>query len=293
MKYKSPLCSCIVCHETKSAKGIFTHYIVSHTEEGSNRLQRGQKNGVENAKKSNNKNFTERIKKYDQSPKQCINCNKKLDYDKKFSKFCNHSCSASYNNNLRSADTIRKQGNSLKETLKNIFESISKIKFKTCTYCYKNYTWHKGMSFKFCCIICKEKEQFHRLSTLAKDRGLGGVRPSKRILYKGVLLGSTYEVKLAESLDDNCIKWIKPARLNYVDPFGKERTYEADFYLPEYNVYLDPKNDFLINNINPRLGFKDSEKIHLVCKQNDVQIFILDKTQLTWQHVKNIIDGSS
>lgn len=42
---------------------------------------------------------------------------------------------------------------------------------------------------------------------------------------------------------------------------GIKHTYTPDFYLPEYNVYLDPKNDYLINNINPGLGFKDVDKI--------------------------------
>jgi len=43
---------------------------------------------------------------------------------------------------------------------------------------------------------------------------------------------------------------------------------------------LDPKNDFLINNINPRIGFKDVDKIKLVEIQNSIKIFILNKEQL-------------
>jgi hypothetical protein len=68
-------------------------------------------------------------------------------------------------------------------------------------------------------------------------------------------------LKLAISLDENNIKWDTCSRFNYIDRFGKSRTYTPDFYLIDYDVYLDPKNDFLINNINPSLGFSDKEKI--------------------------------
>jgi hypothetical protein len=128
-------------------------------------------------------------------------------------------------------------------------------------------------------------------SKLAKERGLGGVRQSKKIKYNGVYLGSTYELKVAQSLDENGIKWIVPKKINYVDPNGKERTYSADFYLEEYNIYLDPKNDFLINNINPRLGFSDVEKIKLVENQNNIKVIILNNTQLSWDNIKNIISN--
>lgn len=33
-KYLSPLVSCLTCREVKSAKGIFSHIIAAHTQEG-------------------------------------------------------------------------------------------------------------------------------------------------------------------------------------------------------------------------------------------------------------------
>lgn len=38
---------------------------------------------------------------YYKTPKICMNCNEVIDYENKENKFCNHSCSASYNNKLR------------------------------------------------------------------------------------------------------------------------------------------------------------------------------------------------
>ena len=60
----------------------------------------------------------------------------------------------------------------------------------------------------------------------------------------------------------------------------KKHTYTPDLYLPDYNVYLDPKNDFLIENINPTLGYSDKDKINWVMEQNGVRVIILNKNQL-------------
>ncbi|GAB5492939.1 MAG: hypothetical protein Phog2KO_31540 [Phototrophicaceae bacterium] len=38
------------------------------------------------------------LEKYENNPKYCPNCDKKLPYKKRHNKFCNQSCSASYNN---------------------------------------------------------------------------------------------------------------------------------------------------------------------------------------------------
>lgn len=62
---------------------------------------------------------------------------------------------------------------------------------------------------------------------------------------------------------------------------GKQHRYTPDFYLPEYDIYLDPKNDYLINNINPSLGYNDVEKIKKVSTQNNIKILILDVNSLT------------
>lgn len=135
----------------------------------------------------------------------------------------------------------------------------------------------------------KTKEGLERLRQAAISRGLGGITQSRWISYKGKKLGSSYELTVAKSLDDNNIRWDTCKRFNYIDPFNKKRTYTPDIYLVDYDVYLDPKNDFLIENINPSLGFSDVEKIKLVEKQNNIKVFILNKTQLEWNTIQNQI----
>ena len=128
-----------------------------------------------------------------------------------------------------------------------------------------------------------------KMSQIAKDQGRGGVKASRRILYNGIKLGSTYEVTLAIDLDKHNIGWSIPRSFKYIDPCGIARHYTADFYLNEYDIYVDPKNDFLINNPNPRYGYSDIDKINCVAIQNNIRIIILNKHELNWNSLYNKI----
>ena len=114
----------------------------------------------------------------------------------------------------------------------------------------------------------------------------------KNNYYKRINFMSSYEVELAKNLDIHNIKWILPKRFKYYvnnDIKDKYHYYTPDFYLPYYNIYLDPKNDFLINNINPKLGYNDIDKINWVMQQNNIRVLILTKEQLRWEIIKTLI----
>ena len=123
----------------------------------------------------------------------------------------------------------------------------------------------------------------------AIKRGLGGVRPSKRIKYGDKTLGSTYELEVVKSLDENKIRWDTCKKFYYKDPNNKKRSYTPDIYLIDYDIYLDPKNDFLINNINPSLGYSDKDKIRLVEEQNNIRVIIVNKYELNWDSIKLLL----
>lgn len=108
-------------------------------------------------------------------------------------------------------------------------------------------------------------------SVVAKERGLGGYRENAGISKKfrvtdsfgnEVVLQSTYELKCSEIMNELQIKWIRPKSLKY-----DGKNYFADFYLPNYNIYLDPKNSYKAK--------LDIEKIDKVRKQNNVIIHVL------------------
>jgi hypothetical protein len=77
--------------------------------------------------------------------------------------------------------------------------------------------------------------------------------------YNGVWMDSSWEVRLAQRLDSLGISWERPDPLPYTDIHGKKRNYFPDFYLPEYDVYLDPKNPAAYEN--------QKEKIKVLLQQ--------------------------
>lgn len=78
------------------------------------------------------------------------------------------------------------------------------------------------------------------------------------ISYKGVTLDSTWELHLAQRLDELSIEWIRPDPLPWTDKEGCIHNYFADFYLPYYDLYLDPKNPYAVE--------VQKEKLEVICK---------------------------
>lgn len=122
-------------------------------------------------------------------------------------------------------------------------------------------------------------------SAVAKKQGFGGYRPNAGHSQKykvtdsygnEVTLQSSYELLCAEILDTLKIKWIRPKSLTYD---GKR--YFPDFYLPEHDLYLDPKNDYLAK--------LDEQKIACVKEQNSVEVIILTKELLNEDYIKNLV----
>lgn len=129
------------------------------------------------------------------------------------------------------------------------------------------------------------KETKLKLSIIAKDKNLGGYqeragRSKKFYVFdsfnKRVCLQSSYELICSNILNDLKIKWIRPKALKY-----DNKNYYADFYLVDYNIYLDPKNNFKAKC--------DEIKINNVIKQNNVKVFILLKSQLSKEFILNLI----
>ena len=132
------------------------------------------------------------------------------------------------------------------------------------------------------------EEEKQKLRESALKHHLGGFNMRRGIYYNGIKLDSSYEVVVAESLDNNNVLWERPGRFLY-HINGVIHYYTPDFYLPKYNIYLDPKNDFLIENVNPSLGYKDIDKIHQVEIENGIKILVLNKNQLCWEQIKDML----
>lgn len=276
-------CSCIVCQKQFSVKGIHSHYITAHTKEGNERIQKTSKIGSKKGSAKTSQAAKEKRGIYSLNPNLCFVCKTPLSYHKRSYTFCSHSCAATHTNNIREP---------IKTHKKHYYPPRTKIKFCTCKICNKPFIWNSEIpnkSTKNSKTFCSEECYRKQYSINAKKRGFGGVRQSRKINYNGILLGSSYEVSLAKILDHLNIIWTKPKKFSYLTPFGKSSTYEADLFLPNYNLYLDPKNNFLINNINPSLGYKDIDKIAWVVEQNQITVAIIDKDNITIDFVNKLL----
>lgn len=124
-----------------------------------------------------------------------------------------------------------------------------------------------------------------QLSENAKRQGFGGYRENagRSKKYKvfdtfgnSVTLQSSFELNCSEILAELSISWIRPKALKYDD-----KKYFADFYLPDFDIWLDPKNDFK--------AVQDIEKILAVIKQNNIKLFVLSESQITKSYIASLI----
>jgi hypothetical protein len=127
------------------------------------------------------------------------------------------------------------------------------ITYKHCTYCnnlfadvkYKCSTADKLPSTT-CSWECYIK---------IKKRNYSG----NKHVYNGIELDSKWEVDIAILLDELNIKWTRPEPIEWIDSVNKKRRYFPDFYLLDYDIYLDPKNPILME--------QQKEKLNIVSKQ--------------------------
>jgi hypothetical protein len=129
------------------------------------------------------------------------------------------------------------------------------------------------------------KETKEKISDIMSTKMKNRYTSSKRYYYKGYLLESSWELELAIDLDKNNIKWVRPDSLVYYDDTHQKRRYYPDFYLTDYDVYLDPKNNYVRQ--------RDKQKIKWVTEQNQVKVFLLDKSQLSWSYLREKCYGST
>lgn len=85
---------------------------------------------------------------------------------------------------------------------------------------------------KYCSVVCANKNRYHPNSTRVH-----------RSLYQNQQMDSGAELAFAQLLDTHQIHWVKNRNIyfNYIDPTGKSHKYYPDFYLPEYDWWIEIK----------------------------------------------------
>lgn len=175
-----------------------------------------------------------RVAEYENNPSRCIGCDSVLPYDKRFNKFCNHSCSCSHHNQYRSAVSINKQRNSLLKTNseKKIYNHPKKPKvIKECVICF---TRHIGAG-KTCSATCK-----HKLNSMSMKAAIRTGKHNPRVnrgRHKRSYLETSFEEWLIEH---GVTEYIPEYKINRYDDTGKyEKTYYIDFYFPKLQLGIE------------------------------------------------------
>jgi hypothetical protein len=93
------------------------------------------------------------------------------------------------------------------------------------------------------------KELIRQKALSSKHRRLvRSIREYVRRDGSTVMLDSSWEEALAKRLDETGVLWVRPEDpIEYIGLDGRMHNYFPDFYLPEHNLYLDPKNPAAIN----------------------------------------------
>ena len=199
---------------------------------------------------------------------KCIVCSSDCSPHSK--RFCSRSCSATYSNKTKDYSTFKpgpKKGT--KTNTKRTIIPYTKV--NQCVYCKKYHT----KTAKTCSSVCLSRH----LSLVT-----GGNRdcniPGTDSFGKDFYFDSGWEILLAESLTKNNIVWSRPDR--FVLSSGK--TYTPDFYLPDYNVYMDPKAK------RPGYYRKSMLKVEMFEKEYDTRCLVISNSRyLTWGHIQTML----
>lgn len=213
----------------------------------------------------------------------CKECDKEIYYLKKF---CNRSCSATYNNKLRSRSDAWKI--KISESLKKYNDSLTIAEKELRSKKHKLSSAKKPRIKKpsRVCATCgieissQNKYEFCKQHYFESDIGRQnqGNHKSYRKGYvynrwtdSKVYLMSGMEFEYFEYLEKNNIEWKSPETLCYVRD-GIKRKYHPDFYLVREDCFIEIKGHWWNT---------DRIKMDLVIDQNpDKKIIIIQKKDL-------------
>jgi len=183
---------------------------------------------------------------------KCLWC--KNDFEttthKKARKCCSIDCAVKYAQS-KSDPYIHKQSVQRQKTFPKLREFI-------CVMCGEKFSRIVKNNVEIR-KTCSEKCYSKLVSQWSRNNPkCGGKLGYRRFPYRGYKMDSRWEVALAKWMDSEGIKWDRSRKrhmLIWVDENGDERKYFPDFYLPDLNIYLDPKNDYYLQRDLPKLKY--------------------------------------
>jgi hypothetical protein len=167
----------------------------------------------------------------------------------------------------RFGGVLNTKGMMEKYGVKNPFQSeVIKDKIK------KTYMRKYGVDSPIKVPMILEKIVAHSIETKTKNGTFGKGGRCKWFDINGQRVQGKFEVKIAEFLTENNIKWIAHRgvpSIQYKDIESRNRHYNPDFYLPDLDVYLEPHAKY----------FWDEKFVYKIeqCKKLGHKIFSFDE----------------
>lgn len=201
---------------------------------------------------------------------KCEKCNNEHDGNFATGRFCSRECANSRvwtveQNKVRSEKLRgRRVGGALEKYCGNRVPRTTVV----CKTCGVEFTVRatSGQNRKYCSQHCASKRP-----------GQGGYRPNStrkiRSLYKGFWMDSGAERRFAELLDAHNIVWTKNTTqwFPYKDKAGKSRKYFPDFYLPDYDYWVEIKG---------RMYQNENDTLKLEAVSSNIEIQLHDQLEL-------------
>lgn len=219
-------------------------------------------------------------KEYYENPTKCKECDTFLSRSQHLSKvqFCSSECGYLGRKNGITEESILKSVKSRKiyyaeNPLIMYFQPHrNSCKITYCVVCSK--VIHDRCNVKTCSSNCRSANNARKRIESVDSFG------------NTIFLDSSWELEMANDLNANAVLWSRPAFFKLSD--GKR--YTPDFYLSDYNLYLDPK---CIERNTPSFVAKQTlqlEKIKQFEIEYNVQCLVItDQKLLTWEYVKSQI----
>lgn len=230
LKYTSPLCSCVVCKQLKTAKGIHSHYIVSHTEEGKARNRKNRLAGGLKGASVVKQNAQKLQDQYLKEPNKCEQCDTNLTYAQRHNRFCSSTCSALLHNNKRKGTTrpliVRDK---ISSSVRNFLTHNPRPQYSKVSFCCECGSVIRNKIVRTCSPKCK--------STLLSKMVLDRIKRDKRSNYrrdKKSYLEQSFETWLADNNINTAYKTEYSIK-NHIT----QKWYFVDFYFPEIKLVVE------------------------------------------------------
>ena len=139
---------------------------------------------------------------------------------------------------------------------------------KNCITCKKEFTTPRWQNHKYCSVACSISDIGGRPTSPKAARAKAGIRPD---IDSKMYFFSRWEANFARIMNLLKIKWIfqpKTFDLN-------TQKYTPDFYLPDYNEYIEIKNFLSEYSLNRDQEFRrlyPKTKLILVLKEDYLKL---------------------